>query len=300
MVRFSLTTGAVLAGVCLFAACGGEPEAPAPEAQVPLFKPIDPSQAGGLFNVPGAHRYAGVLPCTDCAGIRTELMLLQDPATGEPQIYELKETYLGSMSNDGEKTVTTRGKWTIAASTSGEPGMTVYRLDGGDKADGARSFERVSEQELRLLGPEGRRASGATASLMRVPDVPVLAFPAPSSTTPGSAPPPAPAPGVAQPAAMVTDLAAGWPINLRIGQEMTARLTADRAAGERWSLRAGSDGGVMAAVGAVAYEPKESGAGIEVHRFKAVKPGSITLTFDLKKGSGAAAIRSVSYPVTVQ
>lgn len=286
----------------MLAACGGEPEVPATEAQVPLFKPIDPSKAGGLFNVPGASRYAGVLPCADCAGIRTELMLLQDPATGEPQIYELKETHLGSMNNDGEKTVTSRGKWTIVTGMPGEPGTTVYRLDGGDTADGVRSFERVSEQELRLLDAQGRRtASGASASLTRVADAPVLAFPSLPSTTPGTAPAPAPAPGVSQPAAMVTDMAAGWPINLRIGQEMTARLTADRSAGERWSPRAGSDGGVMAAEGAVSYEPNEGGgAGIEVHRFKAVKPGSITLTFDLKKGSSAAAIRSVSYPVTVQ
>ena len=30
---------------------------------------------------------------------------------------------------------------------------------------------------------------------------------------------------------MVTDLASGWPVMLRVGQDMTARLTADRAAG---------------------------------------------------------------------
>jgi len=102
-----------------------------------------------------------------------------------------------------------------------------------------------------------------------------------------------------QPAAMVTDLASGWPVALRVGQRMTARLAADRAAGGRWSLRAGSDGGIVMREGEPAYETSPKG-GVEVFTLKAVKPGSTTLTFDYKQGSAADALRSVSYPVTVQ
>lgn len=102
-----------------------------------------------------------------------------------------------------------------------------------------------------------------------------------------------------QPAAMVTDLASGWPIALRVGQRMTARLAVDRTAGARWSMRAGSDGGVVALEAEPAPEQGSAG-GVEVFALKAVRPGSTTLTFDFKKGTGPAALRSVSYPVTVQ
>jgi sugar/nucleoside kinase (ribokinase family)/predicted secreted protein len=99
-----------------------------------------------------------------------------------------------------------------------------------------------------------------------------------------------------QPAAMVSDMASGWPVALRMGQQMTARLAADRAAGGRWSLRVGSDGGIVMREGEPAYEPSQKG-GVEVFTLKAVKPGSTTLTFDYKQGSAADALRSVSYPV---
>jgi uncharacterized membrane protein len=38
--------------------------------------------------------YVGVLPCADCPGIRTELALERDAATGAPRRYWLRETYL--------------------------------------------------------------------------------------------------------------------------------------------------------------------------------------------------------------
>jgi hypothetical protein len=37
-----------------------------------------------------------------------------------------------------------------------------------------------------------------------------------------------------------------------------------------------------------------------VFRLIAAKPGTTTLTFDLKTGADAAALKSASYPVTVQ
>ncbi|MCC7178517.1 MAG: protease inhibitor I42 family protein [Acidobacteria bacterium] len=123
-------------------------------------------------------------------------------------------------------------------------------------------------------------------------------LPPPGSGAPLAVPPASQLPGD-QPAAMVTDLASGWPVALRVGQRMTARLAGDRAAGARWSMRAGSDGGVVALEGEPAWEQEPKG-GVEVFALKAVKPGSTTLTFDYKKGADPAALRSVSYPVTVQ
>jgi len=123
-------------------------------------------------------------------------------------------------------------------------------------------------------------------------------MPGPEAGAPLGAPPSLAAPGDL-PAAMVTDLASGWPIALRVGQRMTARLAGDRAGDARWSMRAGSDGGVVALEGEPAFEQGPQGA-VEVFRLTAVKPGRTTLTFDHRKGSDPAPLRSVSYPVTVE
>lgn len=99
---------------------------------------------------------------------------------------------------------------------------------------------------------------------------------------------------------MVTDLASGWPVSLRVGQSMTARMTADRGAGLGWSLRPGTDGGVVSLAGEPTFEAADGSGGVEVFRLNAVKPGQTTLTFDYRKGSDPAAIRSASYTITVQ
>ena len=124
----------------------------------------------------------------------------------------------------------------------------------------------------------------------------------PPGAQPGSvSPPSAPLPGGgSEPIAMVTDLASGWPINLRVGQSMVARLSADRASGARWSLRPGSDGGIVTLAGEPAYEAKPGAPAVEVFRLTAARPGQTTLTFDFKKGPDATALKSASYQVTVQ
>jgi predicted secreted protein len=126
-------------------------------------------------------------------------------------------------------------------------------------------------------------------------------IPPPPQTPSNASPPTAPLPGGGgEPAAMVTDLASGWPVNLRVGQSMVARLTADRASGARWSLRSGSDGGVVTLAGEPTYETKPGEASMEVFRLTAAKPGQTKLTFELRKGPEAVALKSASYQVTVQ
>lgn len=294
---FLRTLAAVMAlGTSVLAAAGcGTRESPS-EAQKPaepLFKPIDPSQAPTMAEAPGSSRYWGILPCADCAGIRTELTLTQDSQTNQPQRYELTETHLGTMSQE-EKPVTTRGRWSVLRGIDGDPDATVFALDGGGVPERARRFERLSDRELRQLDREGKRIdSSLNYVLARVSNAP-----APITLAPGAIPPALPG-GAAQPAAMVTDMASGWPVALAVGQEMTARLTADRATGARWALRAGSDAGIVSLQGSPTPEAPAGQAPVEVFRLRAVKPGKTTLMFDLKKGADAA-IRSVSYPVTVQ
>jgi copper homeostasis protein (lipoprotein) len=268
-------------------------EAPA-EAQKPaepLFKPIDPSQASDPLATPGVIRYWGVLPCADCSGIRTELQLVQDPKTGEAQTYELTETYLKNTAE--EKPIVTRGKWAIVRGTAEDQNATMFTLDGGGRPALSRRFERLSDGELRQLDRDGKRiASNANYVLTRVSQT--VAF---TELAPAAGLPPGSGMG-ALPAAMVTDMASGWPIALTVGQEMTARLTADTAG--RWSLRPGSDAGVVTLQGDPATERPAGQPAAEVFRLKATKAGKTTIAFDFRKGSDPAAARSVSYPITVQ
>jgi predicted secreted protein len=130
--------------------------------------------------------------------------------------------------------------------------------------------------------------------------------PAPPVASPGGAGaatlPPATLPDGTVPGAMamVTDLASGWPVTLQVGQSMSARLTADRAGGGRWSMRRGSDAGLLTIEGEPKPEEPPGGPAVEVFQIKAVKPGQTTLIFDLRKGSAAEPLRTVSYPITVQ
>ncbi len=276
----------------LAAGCGS---AEAPQAA----QGLQPAAAAQASQGAAVLRYAGTLPCADCAGIRMELTLNRD-ASGQPTTYELVETYLGSMAAEALKPFTQTGTWSIQRGTPDRPDVVIYVLDGGGDEQKTRSFEVVGEQELVMLDREQKRSqSSHSYSLARVPDA-TLSFGTP---TPGAG---APAGGSAQsmPGAMVTDMATGWPVTLQVTQELTARLTANRSTGYGWTLRAGSDGGILAQQGAADYERPEGAppgaGGVEVFRFKATKPGQTTLAFDYKRAGDSSPAKSVSYTVTVQ
>lgn len=92
--------------------------------------------------------FEGTLACADCAGIRTELTLYLQPDT-----FVLRETYLGRP--DGEKTVTTEGRWEAALGIEGEPDATVIRL-GPDEPESMRMFREAGGDRLEPLDRSGR------------------------------------------------------------------------------------------------------------------------------------------------
>jgi NlpE N-terminal domain len=77
--------------------------------------------------------FAGVLPCADCAGIRTELTLFAEQPSGRPVRYELKHTYLGTR--DGDRTFEKGGRTACDAGTRlrvqfvSSPGGSTSRLE---------------------------------------------------------------------------------------------------------------------------------------------------------------------------
>ncbi|GEM_PF-2131232 len=99
---------------------------------------------------PDALFFQGVLPCADCAGIRTKLTLLPGP-----RVYVLRETYLG-VAGGGDATFTILGRW------GEEPGVleavptaAVIRLDGEAEGPPRAYLARLDRDTLRLLDREG-------------------------------------------------------------------------------------------------------------------------------------------------
>ena len=95
--------------------------------------------------------YTGILPCADCAGIRTNLVLYADR-------YELKETYIGTR--DGDRTVEKTGGVKLMRGSASDREATVYQLQG-ERSEPRRNFLRAGDNELRLLDGKLHDVPGA-------------------------------------------------------------------------------------------------------------------------------------------
>ena len=135
----------------LLAGCGraGEPPAPAvPVAQAP--------QAPGAADdgEPFDLAWQGVLPCADCAGIRTRLRLRRDVGG---HAFELEETYMGA---EDDNVFSTSGAWRLERAGAAQAGAPVYRLG---TEGGALGFELQTDGSLQLLGADGAPPADAIA-----------------------------------------------------------------------------------------------------------------------------------------
>lgn len=141
-----ITTLLVLATTLALTACNRGPDAPAPAtpdatAEAPADAEADAAAAEDNFE----RTWLGVLPCTDCDGIQTRLLLVRE---GSEQTYELQETYLGA---DGEAVFDQKGNWTRE---SDDEERALYRLDPATV--GGRRFELRPDGALELLDGAGR------------------------------------------------------------------------------------------------------------------------------------------------
>lgn len=117
--------------------------APAPEA-APQSSDSDLTAKNGDVDMkafPGT--FSGTLPCASCPGIDTHLEL------GADGPFKLTETYQGEAGAP----VVMEGTWTI------EDGGKRVLLDPNSKSEQDRSFEIVSNDEIRLLGQDGKPAA---------------------------------------------------------------------------------------------------------------------------------------------
>jgi len=148
----------ILAMAVLLCACAKPAHPPAPRPGLPL-KAEAPERNGNGTEVaiePLVLTFEGVLPCADCPGIKTTLVLTRKAAGWAEGTYRLTETYI----ERGSPIVTT-GDWTTLRGSAMDDDDTVYELNP-DEADRARHFLRLGDDaELRVLtkdlkrGPKG-------------------------------------------------------------------------------------------------------------------------------------------------
>ena len=104
--------------------------------------------------------YVGTLPCADCAGIRTALTLYTMGEGGEPLVYRMTATYLGTP--EGDRTEERLGPWARVAGGASER----VRLEPHDDAR-RQSFRRVAPGILVLLDREERPIASAHDPTLR-------------------------------------------------------------------------------------------------------------------------------------
>jgi copper homeostasis protein (lipoprotein) len=138
----------ILCVLLLLAACQPQPEQGAPA-----------TAGGGEQAVPAGaedteRTWAGLLPCADCQGIDTRLVLRTEDGKRN---YLLTETYLGGS---GKTSFNRAGTWTeLQYKAGGEPQVT-YVLDP-DKA--AEHYALQPDGALELLGTDGKQPQDALA-----------------------------------------------------------------------------------------------------------------------------------------
>lgn len=141
------------------AACGRSP----PEQPAPAVAASTPAPAA---TVPPAQRtspplikstvatYDGTLPCADCDGIQTHLVLQHDEL--KRNSYVLNETYKGKAPQP----FLSAGRWTLSIGTAGDPQVGLVHMDSGRPSD--RKTWRIGDNgDLTLVDTAGKPADSS-------------------------------------------------------------------------------------------------------------------------------------------
>lgn len=130
--------------VLALAACGRD--APTQAGAEPA-QPGTPADDAAPVDEAFERAWLGVLPCADCDGIQTRLVLRGEDGARR---YLLEETYLGA---DSDNVFVQEGEWTEETTELEGVDTTVYRLD---PAGPSRWFWVQPDGGLEMLEAEGR------------------------------------------------------------------------------------------------------------------------------------------------
>jgi inhibitor of cysteine peptidase len=219
------------------------------------------------------ERYAGMMLCADCSGIKTILMLNRTNQ-GVPINYTMTETFVGKQV----KPRVTGGRWTIEHGDATDKNATVYQLhQAGSNA--VTSFVKVGG-ELRMLDGDMTELPASVPHTLKQMVADKVIF-------------------------KVNDQAGGS-VNLKVGGELEVQLAANHTTGHSWST-APVENPVLSGEGNATYqenttEGKVGVGGVETWRFKAMKSGKEDLRFEYRRPweRGTPAAKTVTIQVTVQ
>lgn len=99
--------------------------------------------------------YKGNIPCEDCEEIQMELKL-ENKLNNEEKEFELFETYVGTRH--GNRNFSSRGTYEINYGVDNDPTAIVITLMDENK-EVTKAFVQENEQNLKLLGKDGKRIS---------------------------------------------------------------------------------------------------------------------------------------------
>lgn len=155
MKRITFAIAGIAIAALTLSACkkesAAEPAAAAPAADPALAAAANPVVDFDMRAFAG--EFGGTLPCADCAGIDTKIVLSGDGT------YTVDETYQGKSAD----AVKGDGNWTA------EDNGHRLRLDSNSKSDADRLFEVVGDNEIRLMDKDGNAIQSAqNYSLKRV------------------------------------------------------------------------------------------------------------------------------------
>lgn len=114
----------------------------------------DPAPEGNYIRV--TERFGGTLPCNDCRGIHTDLILKRDPDTGTPAGFYLHEVRIDAPG--GERVNTTWGQW--SQDTNGkklQQKLYVLQPEVGDR----RLYQSKVDGKLQPLDVRGNPVSNS-------------------------------------------------------------------------------------------------------------------------------------------
>lgn len=216
--------------------------------------------------------YTGILPCADCAGIRTDLWVYAEQPSGEASRYGLRETYIGTR--DGDRTFERSGHLKVVRGSASDRDATVYQLDS-NQSDARRNFVRAGDVELRLLDRDLREIkSSAPRSLYR--------------------------------AVTLAEGDSGKVIDIVSGERVIVRLASNRTTGYSWALlTSGSDALTRLAseyTQVVDAEGKPGAPGVESWYFQAKGSGQQELRFEYRRSweRNVPAAKSTNYTIRVR
>ena len=217
--------------------------------------------------------YTGLLPCADCAGLRTDLRLYSVHPGGEVSRYEMRETYIATRGGDRTSERTGRAKLVRGAASDKE--ARVYQLDA-ERGDARLYFLHATDNELRLLDHDKREIpSSVPRSLYR--------------------------------AIALAETDSGKAVEVSPGERVIVRLASNRTTGYRWSLlTSGNEALTRLAAGEYAQEVgadgKAGAGGTESWYFQASASGEEELRFEYRRPweENVPAAKSANYTVKVR